>query len=202
MIKKKRSRLQKWRDKYFPQIFITLFTRYWLRRILNSCTRVDFNEPCSDILVNVVHIYIYIYLLYFNLLIFSAKYGSLLSILSPVLNFTYMKKLDADVRWKLPYLTLNVQYENEPMFRCKRVEADRYVQICNWTGKWMKKACHILTHVKLFVWIKYYSLLYHTYQYVKCIINLVLWWFLVKLARGYEESMYNIKSHFNANVLI
>lgn len=91
------------------------------------------------------------------------------------------------MRWELPHLALNIQRDSE--FRCSGAEnkkSDRYVQIRNWTGEWMKKACHILTHAKLFVWMNVTPYCIIRNQYVKCIINLVLWWFLVKIACGWR----------------
>jgi len=87
--------------------------------------------------------------------------------------------IDARVRG-----TRVARFSAECVSQYAEIETDRYVQMHNWTGKWMKKARHTLTRVKLFVRL---LMLFPIVLYVSyCIINLVLWWFLVKLARGWR----------------
>lgn len=129
------NRLQKRRGKYFSQIFITLFTCYWLRRTLNSFTHVDFNELCSDMSCErCTYVYFVPTCSYSALNMASPR-----SCILPTWKTQSIQMCDGNChiwRWMC----------RMKMSQCSgaEVETDRYVQIHNWTGKWMKKACHIL----------------------------------------------------------
>lgn len=77
---------------------------------------------------------------------------SALNMVPSILNFIHYGKLKRR-KCEMEIAIFSAKCMKTSQCSDAKVETDRYVQIRNWTGKWMKKACHILTHVKLFVWI-------------------------------------------------